>query len=170
MEANVAAKSPSRLMGVSESKLQPYAAEPDPLAKRETLELVRAYYKINEPRVRKRIFEIDQGIGQSLGLIRPRPIHSDRPGALAHDPRFARQALPLGGRPRAINHSPARWGRLFGQTESYLFTSESVSEGHPDKVCDRISDAIVDAYLTADPYSRVACETLATTKPGGSGR
>src|ERR1019366_3168856 len=47
--------------------------------------------------------------------------------------------------------------------KNYLFTSESVSEGHPDKVCDRISDAIVDAYLTADPYSRVACETLATT-------
>ena len=46
---------------------------------------------------------------------------------------------------------------------NYLFTSESVSEGHPDKVCDRISDAIVDAYLTADPYSRVAVETLATT-------
>jgi S-adenosylmethionine synthetase len=46
---------------------------------------------------------------------------------------------------------------------SYLFTSESVSEGHPDKVCDRISDAVVDAYLTADPYSRVAVETLATT-------
>ena len=46
---------------------------------------------------------------------------------------------------------------------SYLFTSESVSEGHPDKVCDRISDAIVDAYLTADPYSRVAVETMATT-------
>ena len=45
----------------------------------------------------------------------------------------------------------------------YLFTSESVSEGHPDKVCDRISDAIVDAFLTADPYSRVACETLVTT-------
>jgi S-adenosylmethionine synthetase len=47
--------------------------------------------------------------------------------------------------------------------KSYLFTSESVSEGHPDKVCDRISDAIVDTYLTADPHSRVACETLATT-------
>jgi S-adenosylmethionine synthetase len=46
---------------------------------------------------------------------------------------------------------------------NYLFTSESVSEGHPDKVCDRISDAVVDAYLTADPYSRVAVETLATT-------
>ena len=46
---------------------------------------------------------------------------------------------------------------------NYLFTSESVSEGHPDKVCDRISDAIVDLYLAADPLSRVACETLVTT-------
>ena len=46
---------------------------------------------------------------------------------------------------------------------NYVFTSESVSEGHPDKVCDRISDAIVDAYLTADPESRVAAETLCTT-------
>jgi len=45
----------------------------------------------------------------------------------------------------------------------FLFTSESVSEGHPDKVCDRISDAVVDAFLSADPYSRVAVETLATT-------
>ena len=47
--------------------------------------------------------------------------------------------------------------------ENYLFTSESVSEGHPDKVCDRISDAIVDAYVTVDPFARVACETLVTT-------
>jgi S-adenosylmethionine synthetase len=45
----------------------------------------------------------------------------------------------------------------------YLFTSESVSEGHPDKVADRISDTVLDAYLSADPYSRVACETLVTT-------
>jgi S-adenosylmethionine synthetase len=45
----------------------------------------------------------------------------------------------------------------------FLFTSESVSEGHPDKVADRISDAVVDAYLAADPYARVACETLVTT-------
>ncbi|MDP6572910.1 MAG: methionine adenosyltransferase [Rhodospirillales bacterium] len=45
----------------------------------------------------------------------------------------------------------------------YLFTSESVSEGHPDKVCDRVSDAVVDTYLTADPHSRVAVETLCTT-------
>ena len=46
---------------------------------------------------------------------------------------------------------------------SYLFTSESVSEGHPDKVCDRISDMVVDTYLAKDPHSRVACETLTTT-------
>jgi S-adenosylmethionine synthetase len=46
---------------------------------------------------------------------------------------------------------------------SYLFTSESVSEGHPDKVCDRISDAVVDTFLARDPQSRVAVETLATT-------
>jgi S-adenosylmethionine synthetase len=45
----------------------------------------------------------------------------------------------------------------------FLFTSESVSEGHPDKVCDRISDAVVDTYLTGDPLARVACETLCTT-------
>ena len=45
----------------------------------------------------------------------------------------------------------------------YIFTSESVAEGHPDKVCDRISDTIVDIYLAADPYSRIAVETLATT-------
>ena len=46
---------------------------------------------------------------------------------------------------------------------SFLFTSESVSEGHPDKVCDRISDMVVDKYLSLDPFSRVACETLTTT-------
>ena len=42
---------------------------------------------------------------------------------------------------------------------SYIFTSESVSGGHPDKVCDQISDAVLDAYLAEDPNSRVACET-----------
>ena len=46
---------------------------------------------------------------------------------------------------------------------NYHFTSESVSEGHPDKVCDRISDMVVDSYLSKDPFSRVACETLTTT-------
>jgi S-adenosylmethionine synthetase len=46
---------------------------------------------------------------------------------------------------------------------SYIFTSESVSEGHPDKVADRISDTVVDLFLSKDPYARVACETLTTT-------
>ena len=46
---------------------------------------------------------------------------------------------------------------------SYVFTSESVSEGHPDKVCDRISDAVLDAFLAQEPQARVACETFATT-------
>ena len=49
------------------------------------------------------------------------------------------------------------------QDNKYLFTSESVSEGHPDKVCDRISDMVVDSYLGSDPFARVACETLTTT-------
>ncbi len=47
--------------------------------------------------------------------------------------------------------------------KNYVFTSESVSEGHPDKLCDRVSDAVVDLFLGADPQARVACETLATT-------
>src|SRR5690242_10518930 len=48
-------------------------------------------------------------------------------------------------------------------TGDFLFTSESVSEGHPDKVADRLSDTVLDAYLAADPYARVACEALVTT-------
>ena len=48
--------------------------------------------------------------------------------------------------------------------KSYLFTSESVSEGHPDKVSDQISDAIVDLMLGKDPEARVACETMTTTQ------
>ena len=47
--------------------------------------------------------------------------------------------------------------------KNFIFTSESVSEGHPDKVCDRISDMVVDSFLSKEPQSRVACETLTTT-------
>ena len=47
--------------------------------------------------------------------------------------------------------------------EKILFTSESVTEGHPDKICDKISDSILDAMLAQDPMSRVACETCCTT-------
>ncbi len=49
------------------------------------------------------------------------------------------------------------------ELQNFLFTSESVSEGHPDKICDQISDALVDVYLSQDPYSRCAIETVATT-------
>ncbi len=47
--------------------------------------------------------------------------------------------------------------------QNYVFTSKSVSEGHPDKLCDRISDSVLDAFLTEEPNARVACETFATT-------
>ena len=49
------------------------------------------------------------------------------------------------------------------QNSNRIFTSESVTEGHPDKVCDQISDAVLDAILANDPYGRVACETVTTT-------
>jgi len=51
----------------------------------------------------------------------------------------------------------------FMNSENHLFTSESVTEGHPDKLCDQISDAVLDACLEQDPFSRVACETAAKT-------
>ena len=58
--------------------------------------------------------------------------------------------------------------------QNYVFTSESVSEGHPDKLCDQISDAVLDALLTEEEQARVACETFATsgmvvTGPDGNG-
>jgi S-adenosylmethionine synthetase len=54
-------------------------------------------------------------------------------------------------------------GQDYKGTESFLFTSESVGEGHPDKLCDQVSDAVLDAFLAVDPNSRVACETAAKT-------
>ena len=51
----------------------------------------------------------------------------------------------------------------FMTSPKLLFTSESVTEGHPDKMCDQISDAVLDACLEQDPYSRVACETATKT-------
>ena len=53
--------------------------------------------------------------------------------------------------------------QMFEQKGRYLFTSESVTEGHPDKMADQISDAVLDAILAHDPRARVACETLLTT-------
>ena len=50
----------------------------------------------------------------------------------------------------------------FSSSPAYMLTSESVTEGHPDKLCDQISDAILDTILAEDPYARVACETAVT--------
>jgi S-adenosylmethionine synthetase len=61
----------------------------------------------------------------------------------------------------SVGHPAVRSPSL--SRSSFLFTSESVSEGHPDKVADRISDTVVDLFLSRDPYARVACETLTTT-------
>src|SRR5687768_14360820 len=54
-------------------------------------------------------------------------------------------------------------GTTFMRSPKLLFTSESVTEGHPDKICDQISDAILDCFLQQDPHARVACETATTT-------
>jgi len=67
MEAGVAAKSPSRLMGVPVSKMQEHFAKPDPLAKRETLELMRAYYRIADPGVRRRMFNLIKALAKVAG-------------------------------------------------------------------------------------------------------
>ena len=62
--------------------------------------------------------------------------------------------------PKIMNDQPMQQSC---ELKDYTFASESVAEGHPDKVCDRVSDAVVDLFLAADPQARVACETLATT-------
>src|ERR687884_285215 len=62
-----------------------------------------------------------------------------------------------------IEGPEVRMGTETSQGTSHLFTSESVTEGHPDKIADQISDAVLDAILTDDPAARVACETLVTT-------
>ena len=55
------------------------------------------------------------------------------------------------------------YGTTFENSSSYLFSSESVTEGHPDKLCDQVSDAILDAIYAQDPKARVACETATST-------
>src|SRR5579871_2764556 len=69
--------------------------------------------------------------------------------------------LPRPTPARRESHASTR--RYCMRNGNYLFTSESVAEGHPDKVADRISDTVLDTFLAADPYARVACETLVTT-------
>ena len=54
-------------------------------------------------------------------------------------------------------------GTTFDSSPSYLYSSESVTEGHPDKLCDQVSDSILDAIFAQDPHARVACETATST-------
>jgi len=87
----------------------------------------------------------------------PRALTREKAGAVLPEMRSSIPAWRLpnpGGRGKGSRTVAKR---------DYVFASESVSEGHPDKVCDRISDVVVDAFLAADPQARVACETLATT-------
>ena len=105
-----------------------------------------------------------------------RPPRELRPARLRDRRAFALDRLPSAGEPRrralrgagALRRGqPGRLLRGKGErkrmSERHLFTSESVTEGHPDKVADQISDAVVDAILADDPMGRVACETLVTT-------
>src|SRR5205085_3314913 len=77
------------------------------------------------------------------------------------DPRARRRRAPPGGR-HDVGAEPPHPMTEYAENE-YLFTSESVTEGHPDKVADQISDGVLDAVLAEDPYARVACETLVNT-------
>src|SRR5262245_66175015 len=65
--------------------------------------------------------------------------------------------------PSAANYPPRNSMTSIVDSSQYLFTSESVTEGHPDKLCDQVSDAILDAFIRADPEARVACEAATTT-------
>src|SRR5204863_290265 len=120
---------------------------------------------------------------------RPRPARPrddraavrDRPARLGARRRAARRSPPRGALPdlrRQRTQGAARADRRAGGRPApphrrsrngmsrkgrHLFTSESVTEGHPDKIADQISDSILDAILAQDPVSRVACETLVTT-------
>lgn len=73
------------------------------------------------------------------------------------------QLSALSKRPEVIKTHYKGKKRVNPASKNYLFSSESVTEGHPDKVADQISDAVLDACLTQDVQSRVACETLVTT-------
>jgi S-adenosylmethionine synthetase len=71
--------------------------------------------------------------------------------------------LPITNNPSQINFGGFTMTTTFMTAPSLLFTSESVTEGHPDKMCDQISDAVLDAIMSQDPYARVACETAVKT-------
>ncbi len=78
-------------------------------------------------------------------------------------PRAGRSFVFLTGSTDSFSNKNPHKERKHQAMAKYLFTSESVTEGHPDKICDQISDAVLDAIIAQDPYARVACETAVTT-------
>ena len=132
------------------------------LTTQEGVDLANLFPKVRQRRVRRRLVDLvrsmvedgeDAEAGLTAGLIRVRALAC----GYKHSFIWCRPLRPRRGRRRPC------FGVRRPMRASYLFTSESVSEGHPDKVADRISDTVVDAFLAADPYARVACETLVTT-------
>jgi S-adenosylmethionine synthetase len=131
----------------------------------EGLELASLFPKINRAKVRRRILDLVRSMADEEGRRgdrKPETAPRHFSSRLA-DINISLYGLRLTGRGRVV-----RPGEIPGRScplsrSSYIFTSESVSEGHPDKVADRISDTVVDAFLSVDPEARVACETLVTT-------
>ena len=97
-------------------------------------------------------------------MVRDRPI--ERPGAVGHRPVSAAYGASPAPPERVVPSAGTSQGSSMTSivaASQYLFTSESVTEGHPDKMCDQVSDAILDAIIKDDPNARVACETATTT-------
>src|SRR5271156_856317 len=93
----------------------------------------------------------------------PPPLETVAPPRAARLPCPPRPYAPIAPRPIRGPSAPKESSARMRDKGEFLFTSESVSEGHPDKVADRISDTVLDAFLAADPHARVACETMVTT-------
>src|SRR5438552_706739 len=102
-----------------------------------------------------------RGSGASVASVDPSPSSFIRhPSSVAHAGRAsidASSACHL--RNLCVEHAPPSCQ----MSHRFLFTSESVTEGHPDKLCDQVSDGVLDAIFAKDPSARVACETFATT-------
>ena len=123
----------------------------DALATPEGAQLMALFASIKSQKVRRRVVELVKALAEEAA--EGQALSSPRRSAICARARFSlREPLHSSGDRRI------RVARSY-----YVFTSESVSEGHPDKVADRISDTVVDAFIEADPEARVACETLVTT-------
>ncbi|KAE9463350.1 hypothetical protein C3L33_04741, partial [Rhododendron williamsianum] len=104
--------------------------------------------------------------GVSPSSVKTRSVTAQASGmflALNSTPGYCAAAMKGGGDRKMSRRGPLESDALWRYMDTFLFTSESVNEGHPDKLCDQVSDAILDACLEQDPESKVACETVAKT-------